>query len=211
MKDLEIIHILIAILILSAVVAFKPAIEQNLPGVGLAILFSTIIIIVTVVGRKIAANLLDSDVEHKVWMFSRYGYRPNWHLETSIPAGIILPLFLSFFSLGIIKFPTILQYETKALKVRAARRFGFYSYTEMTEWHNALIGAAGIISVLLLSFLSYFPGLEGLSKICAFYAISNILPIAKLDGTQILAGSKILYITLLIVTLIFFAYALLLV
>ena len=77
----------------------------------------------------------------------------------------------------------------------------------MTEWHNGVIGAAGLVAVLLLSFISYFPGFELLTKLAAFYAISNMLPISNLDGTQIFFGSRILYITMLIITAIFFLYA----
>src|SRR3989344_2890104 len=116
MADQEILHMFIAILVFAAILAFKPAIDQNIPGIGLAFLFAAIIIIVSIAGKKIMAYLLDADVKHKVWMFSRYGYKPNWHLETPVPAGIILPLFFSFFSLGLLKIPAILEYETSALK-----------------------------------------------------------------------------------------------
>lgn len=211
MKGPEIFHILTAMLILAAVAGFKHALDQNIPSLMFAILFSIIVVLVAVLSKKIMASLLDADVEHQIWMFSRFGFKPNDKLSFPIPAGIIIPLVFSIFSLGLLKFVPLLTYETTALKIRAARRFGFYSYTEMTEWHNALIGASGIIGVLLLSFLSYFPGFEELSKIAAFYAISNILPISKLDGTQILFGSKVLYITLAIITLVFFGYALILV
>ena len=106
---------------------------------------------------------------------------------------------------------TILTYNTTALKRRAAKRFGYYSFAEMTDWHNALIGAAGIIVMLLLSFVSYWiPTLEPLARLAAFYAFFNMIPFSKLDGSQIYFGSRILWYALAIITLIFASYALLL-
>jgi Zn-dependent protease len=78
----------------------------------------------------------------------------------------------------------------------------------MTDWHNALVGAAGIIAILLVAFISYwYAGLETLSKFATFYAFSNMIPFSKLDGSQIFFGSRVLWATLSIITLIFTAYA----
>ena len=78
----------------------------------------------------------------------------------------------------------------------------------MTDWHNALVGSAGIIAILFLSFVVYWvPQLGGLSKVAAFYAFSNLIPFSKLDGAQIFFGSRVLWATLSIITLIFTAYA----
>jgi Zn-dependent protease len=165
-----------------------------------------------VAGKKIVARWLDSDVEHKVWFWQRYGLKPGWHLQKSVPIGIILPLVFTAFSLGVLKLMTILTYNTKAMKRRAARRFGYYSFTEMTDWHNALIGAGGIIAIFILTFISYWiSGLESLARISAFYAFWNMIPIGKLDGIQIYLGSRILWYFLAIITLIFTGYALFLV
>ena len=207
MNSKEFLHIISAILLLAIVSGFGFALSQDYGSMSKILLFSALIISVSVFSKKLIAYLLDADVEHKLWTMSRFGWKSNYKLKTEIPAGIIFPLFFSFFSLGLIKFLAFLTYETKALKHRAARRFGYYSYTEMTEWHNGVIGAAGLVAVLLLSFISYFPGFELLTKLAAFYAISNMLPISNLDGTQIFFGSRILYITMLIITAIFFLYA----
>ena len=156
------------------------------------------------------ANALDSDVEHEIWKVSRYGLGQRQHLKREIPAGIIFPLLLSVFSLGFIKFPALLTYESRALQRRAAKRFGFYSFTELTEWHNGIIGAAGIISVLLVGIIIYFLpyNWEYFSKLAAYYALVNMIPISKLDGTQIFFGSRVLWTTLTLITLIINAYAL---
>lgn len=209
MRLSETLHILAAIIVLTAAAGFSYALKSDWSGVIVIFFFSLIIICLAVAAQKTMAHLLDAEAEHRIWTMLRFGFKANYKLKTEFPMGVVLPLFLSVFSLGWIKFPALLVYETKAKKYRAAKRFGFYSFAEMTEWHNALVGASGIFVVLALSFVAYFlgSGFEVLSRLAAFYAFANMLPISNLNGTQIFFGSKILYVTLAIITLIFFAYA----
>ena len=208
MKEKEIIQILIGILIVAIIISISPAINGNFNFIGTAIIFSTILIGINISAKKFVAHLLDSDIEHEIWQWDRFGFKPGWHLKKTIPIGIILPLIVAIYSLGVIKLLTPLTYETRALKRRAAKRFGAFSFTEMTDWHIALVGASGIVAVLLVSFISYwYAGLETLSKFAAFYAFSNMIPFSKLDGSQIFFGSKVLWATLAIITLIFTAQA----
>lgn len=212
MKEKELINIIIAIIVLFIIIGFKSLIDLDLIGIGLSVLFALIIIVVNITSKKIMAHYLDSDVEHEIWRWQRYGLKLHRHLKKPAPMGVILPIFITAFSLGAIKFMTILTYETSALKRRAAKRHGHFSFTEMTDWHNSLIGAAGIVAMLILSFISYWlPGTEFLARMAAFYAFFNMIPISKLDGTQIFMGSRVLWYTLVIITLIFAAYAVLLV
>lgn len=208
MESRELSHIIAAILVLTTVTGFAYAVKADWLSLSQAFLFSVIIISVSIAAKKITAYLLDSDVEHEIWTWSRYGFKPKQHLEKEIPAGVIFPLLFTLLSAGALKVMSILTYETRATQYRAAKRFGFYSYTEMTDWHNALIGAGGIIAMLLVSLVSYFLpyNLEFLSKIAAYYAFFNMLPISKLDGTQIFFGSRVLYATLAIITAIFAGY-----
>ncbi len=210
MKSSELNHILAAILILSIVAGFSSIINGSYSLLPQILLFSAIIISVNLASKKMIAYWLDSDVEHEIWKstFSIYE-KPSSSKEK--PAGIIIPLIITLLSLGAFKLPAILTYEARALKHRAAKRFGYYSYTEMTDWHNSLIGAAGIISLLLLSIITYFAGSESLAKLSIFYAFANILPISKLDGTQIYFGSKQVYAALAAITLIFTLYAIFLI
>ena len=208
MKEREIFQIFIGMIVLAVIIGMTSIINLDLENLGKAFLFAFVLIFVSISAKKIVANWLDSDVEHEIWQWSRFGFKPNRHLKKRVPLGIVLPLFLSLFSIGTLKLMTILTYETRALKRRAAKRFGHYSFTEMTDWHNALVGAAGIISILFLSFIVYWvPQLEELSKIAAFYAFSNLIPFSKLDGSQIFLGSRVLWATLAIITLIFTTYA----
>lgn len=211
MNSREIRDIIIAIIILGIIISIGHNFKIVLEDIPKYLFFAALIIIVTIAAKKVIAFGLDSDVEHETWKWSRYGFKPHQHFEKEIPIGIVLSIILSAFSLGFVKFMSLLTYETRALKTRAAKRFGFYSFTEMTDWHNGLIGASGIVAVLLLSLIAYFvsPG-DVLWRFAAYYAFWNMIPVSKLDGTQIFFGSKILYSALAIIALIFTSYAFLL-
>jgi len=212
MDKKEIINLILAILILGVIFSFSELISSNFSYLGTGILFAFLIISTNILAKKLMASKLDANVKHEIWHWQRFGYKPHHHLTKPIPLGAILPLFISTFSLGVIKFTTILTYETSALKRRAAKRFGHYSFTEMTDKHNAFIGAAGILTTLLLSFITYWiPGLEELARMSAFYAFWNLVPISKLDGCQIIFGNKTLWTFLAIIAVIFTGYALLLI
>jgi hypothetical protein len=208
MNKREILHIIAAIIILAIVSSFGIIFKSGYSQFPKILLFSAIIISVSIASKKFIAFLLDSDVEHEIWQFQRFGWKPHYYLPNKLSFGIIIPLFFTIFSLGFFKICTILTYEARALKYRASRRFGFYSFTELTDWHNAVIGAAGIIAILILATIGYLPGFEYLSKMSVFYALTNLLPFSKLDGTQIFFGSRVLYAAVLVMSLIFFVFAL---
>lgn len=210
MKTGEIRQIAAAILALALVIGFSSILASNWWGLITGLCYAIIIISVNVLAKKLMAFSLDADVEHEIWKWSRFGFKPRAHLEKELPAGLIFPLTLSLLTFGAFKLMTFLTYETKALKVRAAKRFGTYSYTEMTEWHNGLIGAAGIVALLALSLIFYLipsSNLEYLSILATYYAFFNMIPVSKLDGTQIFFGSRVLWTALAIITAIFAGYA----
>ncbi|MBS3084171.1 hypothetical protein J4423_05175 [Candidatus Pacearchaeota archaeon] len=214
MKDKEIIQIILAIATLGIVYGFNEIAEMNLNALSAIIGFSAIIIGINILSKKIVASRLDADVEHEIWQVKRFGFHPGDNFKKSISAGILIPLFVTLVTLGSIAPMTVMTYETRALKRRAAKRFGPYSFTEMTDFHNALVGAIGIISCLLITFLTYWiPGdsWSAIGKMATFYAFYNLLPISKLDGSQIFFGSRVLWSVLAVITLIFMSYAIFLV
>ena len=212
MRESEIVQIILAIVTLTVVVGFSDLVNLDAESFGKIALIGAIIILANIFAKKLMASHLDADVEHEVWKMQRYGLKEGDYLKKSIPAGIIFPIFITLITLGTVNLVTIITYETRALKRRAAKRFGPFSFTEMTDYHNALVGGAGIIASLVLAFVSYWiPGAGLLGKIATLYAFSNMIPISKLDGAQIYFGSRVLWATLAVITLIFTAYALLLV
>lgn len=212
MKESEIIQIVLAIVTLAVLIGFTDLISLDTLGFGKIVVVCAIVILVNVLSKKLVASRLDADVEHEIWKMQRYGLKEGDYLKNSVPAGVIFPIFITAITLGTVNLATIMTYETRALKRRAAKRFGPFSFTEMTDYHNALVGGAGIISALALAFISYWiPGANLLGKIATIYAFSNMIPISKLDGAQIFFGSRVLWATLAVITLIFTTYALLLV
>jgi len=168
MKQLEFLHIISAILILTVAAGFSLIVKSELEKLAQVFLFSIIIIIISVLAKKIISYSLDADVEHEIWQMQNFGLTKNFQTKKPIPIGAIFPLLLSVLSLGIIKFSAILTYETRALKYRASKRFGPFSYTEMTDRHNAIIGASSTVALLILSIIAYLlPGtnLEYLAKL----------------------------------------------
>jgi Zn-dependent protease len=211
MKENELLNLSISIIILFFVIGFQSIIAFALKDIFLSLIAAFVIIICSVFPKKIVALRLDSNVQHSIWFMSRYGFKPSHEFKKSIPIGVILPLFLTAFTLGAAKIMTILTFESHALKRRAAKKHGHYAFTEISEYHNALIASAGIITVLTLSFVTYWiPGLEFLSRMAAFYAFFNLIPFSKLDGSQIFFGSRTLWYSIAIITLIFAVYALIL-
>ena len=127
MAEKEFLSILAAIIILTAVASFNFILKLDFNMIAIIFLFSVIIIGIHVASKKIVAYSLDSGVEHSLWNIQRFGYRTLWYSKQPIPAGIIIPIFVTIFSLGFVKPMTLLIYETNALKARAAKRFGYYS------------------------------------------------------------------------------------
>ncbi len=199
--------VLAAILLTFVVSALGFVLVGDVLATVQAFVFAFIVIGIPVVVRKVTAHTLDANVEHSIWRVYNYGLKPGMHFKKEVPFGLILPLFFSVISLGILKVMTLLTYETRALKYRAAKRFGFYSYTSMTDWHHGLIGAAGIVSVLLVALAGYSFGLEFLFKMASYYAFWNMIPVSKLDGAQIFFGNRIVWSVLAVITLIFTVYA----
>ncbi|MDO8508870.1 MAG: hypothetical protein Q7S27_04265 [Nanoarchaeota archaeon] len=203
MKPREISHIALAVVLLTLVAGLQFAIKSQWNQLIYAFAFSTIIIVVAVMSKKFVAYLLDADIEHEIWHTSAYGLKKSQHFKKPVPAGLIIPLLISIVTLGQVKFSALLTYEARALKYRSSKRFGFYSFKEITDWHHALIGGASTIALLILASFAYlFPqiNLEYFAKLSVYYAFWNLLPLSKLDGAQIFFGSRILWSVLATIT-----------
>ncbi len=166
-----------------------------------------IILALTVLAKKVMAYYVEAEEETKLWTFQRFGFHTKNYLRTPFPIGVILSFILPLITLGTIPWLAVLESDVKGTSARAARRHDFYSYSEMTEWHIALISAAGIIVCFILAPIAYFLNFSILAKLSLFYAAFNLLPLGKLDGTRIFFGSKILYALLAAIGIIGLFYA----
>lgn len=210
MENKELAQIFSAILLMFIVSGAAFAISGKAFSVLQVFVFSFIVVGVPVIAKNIIAFGLDASVEHKTWGVYNFGFGNSQHFKEEQPFGVYIPIIFSVLTLGFLKVMTFLTYETRALKYRAAKRFGFYSYTEITDWHNGLIGASGVIVLWIIAAIGYLPGWEFLAKMASYYAFWNMIPVSDLDGTQIFFGSRVLWVVMAIITLVFCFYALVL-
>jgi Zn-dependent protease len=159
-----------------------------------------ITILLNIISKKVTSFYLDTETEISLWEFKKFGYKKHHKFTKPIPAGILIPLVVKFFTVGIINWMACLTFEVKGKIYKAAKRHGLYSFSEVTESEMGWIGAAGIITNIFFAFLGYIMGYPLFAKLNITYAFFNIIPISNLDGSKIFFGNKLLWIILAITT-----------
>ncbi len=193
----EIVPIVIAIILLGIVLGLR-----DLGRIPVFILFAAIVVAANIAAKEVMAYILDAGLSINFWHFQRYGFRRHEHMEKPFPIGIVAPIITALVTFGYVVWSAVLQYDVYALKSRVSKRFGPYKFSEMTDFHVGLIGAAGIIVNLFIALIAYVIGFEELALINLYYAFFNLIPISNLDGTRIFFGNMILWFALAIVTVI---------
>ncbi len=195
------------LVIVSIITAFSITLAKDLNLFLLVLLGVFILILVNVFIKKIAAYLLESEIEIKIWEIKRFGFRTGQYWKRAFPMGAFAPLIskIFFFPLNGFVWMASLVFDVKAKAYRAAKRHGIYSFSEMTEEHIGKIAAAGIFANLLLAVLFYFIGGDFgtlFAKLNIWFVFFNMLPISDLDGNKIFFGNLVLWSFLAVVTLI---------
>jgi len=204
----EVAWVIIAILIMGFIISFSLSPNYS-PKV---LLISAIIILTSVITKKIAGPFYDIKVEHKVLGFKRWGVYIRSKFKSPVPIGLILPFFFSIISLGMIKPFTLLQSDYKNLmKRRIRRRKGESDYrrVEENETDPAFTVAWGFLALLILALIATIIKQPELAKYSIYYGVWNLIPFGNLDGTKLFFGSlinwtllTIIYIISLIVVLV---------
>tara|TARA_Y100000034_G_scaffold49130_1_gene60734 strand:- start:231 stop:863 length:633 start_codon:yes stop_codon:yes gene_type:complete len=167
-----------------------------------------IIIVLNVLAKKISAYYFEAKAKTKFWGWYQYGFASRSHFKKPLPM-LWLPIVLSFFTKGILNFWFgILEFDIKPKTERVSRRHGLYRFSEMTDWHIALIATAGIIINLIAAAIGYFAGFETFAKLSIWFAAWSLIPLSSLDGSKIFFGSKALWFTMLVIVGIFLGYSL---
>lgn len=198
----QIITILIAAIILAIAISFT---DTSL--IASAFISFIIIISLNVIAKKIYAYYLEADVKIKFWEWHQYWFRVDSHFKKPLPM-IWFPLFISLITRGLFWWLAVIQFDVHPRTERVSRKHGLYRFSEMTEWHIALIATIGIITNLVLAIIGYVSGFEVFARLNIYFAFWSIIPLSKLDGNKIFFGSKALWITMFIITTIFLGYAL---
>ena len=169
------------------------------------------VIMINSLSKKVLSFYLDSEIEIKIWEVKRYGFKPEKYFKRPFPIGAFLPIITSVLSFGYFIWLNSLVFEVKAKVYRAARRFGLYTFSEMTEYHIGLIAAAGVSANLLFAVIGYLINLDEFAKLNIYYAFFNLIPLSNLDGNKIFFGSIVLWSFLIAVVLIGLGYVFLVV
>ena len=164
------------------------------------------LIFINSIAKKISSYYLDSEIEIRLWEVKRYGFKPHKHFKRSFPSGIFFPLITAVASLGYFVWMASLIFEVKPKIYRAAKRFGLYSFSEMTEYHIGLIAASGVLINLFFAVIGYLTGFSDFAKLNIYYAFFNIIPFSDLDGNKIFFGSVVLWSFLAALILIGLGY-----
>jgi hypothetical protein len=196
---------IIIILMSSLIIAFSYFLSEKLSFL-VAFIYILIIFLVYIITQKIAAYYFDAQAETKIWDEKRFWMAEKAHFKFAIPWGFLLAFLFPLLSGGYAKWLALTETELKVKKSRVARKHYFYSYTNLTEWNISIICGSAIISLFILSMIGYlfsghFSNLEIFSRLCIYFALFNLLPIGKLDGMKIFAGSFKYWLGLVILTL----------
>lgn len=164
------------------------------------------VILINISAKKISSFYLDSEIEIKLWEVKRFGFKPKRHLKRPFPAGVFLPIITAVFSFGYFTWLNGLVFDVKAKIYRSAKRFGIYTFSEMTEGHIGLIAAAGVFANLFFAIIGYLINLDEFAKLNIYYAFFSLIPLSNLDGSKIFFGSIVLWSFLLALVLIGLGY-----
>ncbi|MCF7800358.1 hypothetical protein K9M16_05155 [Candidatus Babeliales bacterium] len=189
------------IILITIILAFVTTLIQTWSGFFYALLSIFLILIINIIAKKIMAFYLDSEIEIKLWEIKRYGFKPSRYFKKPFPAGVFFPFItkIIFFPLNSFVWMASITFDVKPKVYRAARRHGLYTFSEMTEYHLALIASAGIVANLLFAILGYLINLPTemrFAQLSVIFAFWNMLPYSDLDGNKIFFGSIVLWVFL---------------
>jgi len=184
---------IIIIAVIAIILAFTISLFKSTELFLYTLLSVFLILIINVIAKKTMSFYLDSEIEIKLWEIKRYGFTAHRYFKRPFPAGAFFPIIVTAFSFGYLTWMASLIFEVKAKIHRAAKRHGLYSFSEMTEYHIALIAAAGIFINLLLAITGYLIGFNTFAKLNIYYAFFNMLPLSSLDGNKIFFGNLVMW------------------
>lgn len=202
MDKKEIATILLAAVILALAFSFG-----NTEIFYAAALSFLIIISINVLAKKIVGFHFETAVITKFWTWHQFGLRKDMHFSSPI-AMAWLPLLLSLFTKGNFLWLGILEFDIKAKAERVTKRHGIYRFTEVTEWHMALIAMWGLIANLILAIGGYILGFELFAKLSIYFIAWSMVPLGRFDGARMFYASRGLWVTIATITAIILGWGL---
>ncbi len=192
-REVLIISLIIVIITLSLNLSLS--IFEEWKTVLYTLLAVSVVILANIFIKKFIAYHLDSEIEMRVWEIGKYGFTKDKHSKKPFPLGAFLPIIskIIFFPFKSFVWMASLVFDVKPRIYRGAKRFGLYTFSEITEYHLGLIAASGIVINLILSIIGYFLGFPLFARLNIYYAFFNILPLSEFDGNKIFFGNLIMW------------------
>jgi len=212
----EIIWLIIVIIIFEFMLAL--GINNNAPTISferpLKFLVPPLILLTTVITKKIAGKHNSITVEHTLWKIQRHGLPTRAYFKKPFPLGLVLPFFLSFVTMGIIKPLTFLEFRSENLwKKRLLKEYGDYNRRRslINESDLAFTAAWGFYSLIVLSVIGIILSFRELALYPLYYIYWNMVPWEGLDGIKLFFGSFVNWIIVLVLSIFTLGIALILV
>lgn len=191
----ECVWIIISILIMSFIIGFSE--KPNLSPILL--LYSSVIILTTILAKKLFAPRYNITIEHSCWSFRQWWWAKRDYFTKPVPLGLILPFFFSIMSLGLIKPFAFLQFDAENnIKTRVLRKRGETRRYEINETDLAYTAAWGLWALIILAIIASFLKQPEIAKYAIYYGCWNLIPVSQLDGTKIFFGSFFNWLILLV-------------
>jgi len=197
----------IGIIILAALVLALTVSFTNFPIFYASLSSFAILISINVLTKKIVGYMLEIKVNIKPWTWYQYGFASKMHFKKPLPM-LWLPLIISWISKGAIWWLAVLEFDVAPKTERVARRHGLYRYTQVTEWHIAMIAVWSIAVTIIAGIVGYIAGFELFAKLSIFYAMWSIVPLSSTDGSKIFFANRILWTAIFTVLAILFFWGL---
>lgn len=184
----ELFYISLAIVIVWFAVSFGLVVAGSpisYPLIFFNLIIVALVIILNILAKKAVAYFYEAKIEHKAWTIQRFGFGREQHFNKPVPAGIIIPFFLSIVTLGYWIWMAVLEFDIYSTTARAAKQHGMHRFTEITEIHLGLIAASGVVINLIAAVIGYIIGFPEFSRLSIYYACYSMIPLGNLDGAKI--------------------------
>lgn len=213
---------IITLFIVTLVLGFTLSLKSNLQNILMMFGLVFLILIINTFAKKIAAYYLDSEIEISPWEIHRYGLfhffnfspfktHPVKKFQRPLPIGLILPLITAVLTIGNLVWMASTTFDIKKKVYRAAKRYGLYTFSEVTEYHIGIVAMVGILANLFFAFIGYLMGWTDFSQLNILFAFFNSIPISNLDGNKVFFGSIVMWAFTMAMVLIAVSYLILVV
>jgi hypothetical protein len=197
--------IIITIILFAFIIVF-PSATYN----PLLLFLPVLIILISVITKKIAADFFCIKIEHTAWEWQQFWWYKTSKFKKPIPLGVLFPFLITLLSFGLLKPLTFLQFNAKNNpQKRILKKRGAVRKEEINESDLAFTSAWGFFSVWLLAILGIFLRIPDLTKWSIYYGLWNLVPIGNLDGIKLFFGSTITWVFMIFLYIIAIIFAIL--